>query len=235
MSAKPNTFILVHGAWHGAWCWEEVSGYLSANGHTVKTPTLAGLGERSDEDPTRITLATHVQDIIGTIDSIDTADIVLVGHSYAGFPMSVAASERAEKIGQLIYLDAFLPSPGQSFIDVIGVQDINTIAEDGYVAPMLSPTELGLIDPVQIRYVASQLTDQPAQTLSEAAEFDAVTLERLDRHFIHTSTAFDSERQRAGELGFSIHEIHGAGHDSMITTPRKLASLLARLGSTPTH
>jgi pimeloyl-ACP methyl ester carboxylesterase len=77
----PKTFVLVHGAWHGGWCWRRVAELLQKRGHTVFTPTMTGLGERSHLIDRKVNLATHVRDIVNVIKWEGLNDIVLVGHS----------------------------------------------------------------------------------------------------------------------------------------------------------
>src|SRR5882724_5080715 len=80
--ADPKTFLLVHGAWHGGWCWRRVADRLTARGHTVFTPTLTGLGERSHLLGAGIGLSTHVADVVNVVKWERLTDVVLVGHSY---------------------------------------------------------------------------------------------------------------------------------------------------------
>src|SRR5467141_778863 len=96
-SAK--TYVLVHGAWHGGWCWRRVSDLLEKRGHKVFTPTLTGLGERSHLLNGGIGLATHVTDIVNVVKWEDLNDVVLVGHSYAGFVISGVAEQVPLAIG----------------------------------------------------------------------------------------------------------------------------------------
>ena len=79
-----KTFVLVHGIWHGGWCWSRLAGILRARGHTVSTPTLTGLGERSHLLSRGITLTTFVTDIVNHLDWDDLRDVILVGHSFGG-------------------------------------------------------------------------------------------------------------------------------------------------------
>src|SRR5437868_7491531 len=88
MSARP--MVLVHGAWHGAWCWQTAADLLRAHGHHVVTPTLAGLGERAHLLSNEITLDTHIADIVEVFEREDLQDAVLVAHSYGGWPTSGA-------------------------------------------------------------------------------------------------------------------------------------------------
>src|SRR5437016_8609397 len=88
-----KTFVLVHGAWHGGWCWRRVSDRLEKSGHKVFTPTMTGLGERSHLLDPKINLATHVSDIVNVIKWEGLSDIVLVGHSYGGMIISGVAEQ----------------------------------------------------------------------------------------------------------------------------------------------
>lgn len=89
--ANTKTFVLVHGAWHGGWCWRRVADLLGAKGHKVYTPTLTGLGERFHLLSGMITLDTHITDIANAFEWESLQDVVLVGHSYGGFVISGVA------------------------------------------------------------------------------------------------------------------------------------------------
>ena len=103
------TYVLVHGAWHGGWCWRRVAPALRAQGHEVWTPTMTGLGEREHLHPESVNLSTHVTDIVKVLEFEDLRDVVLVGHSYGGFVVTGVAAEAADRIRHLVYLDAFVP------------------------------------------------------------------------------------------------------------------------------
>src|ERR1700757_4266125 len=94
-----KTFVLVHGAWHGGWCWRRVSDLLEVKGHKVFTPTLTGLGERSHLLSRDINLDTHVADIVNVIKREGLNDICLVAHSYGGFPASGALEQIGDRVG----------------------------------------------------------------------------------------------------------------------------------------
>src|SRR4051795_5575753 len=83
-AANPTTFVLVHGAWHGGWCWQRVIDRLTAQGHRVFAPTLTGVCERSHLDSPSVNLSTHISDVVNEIQWKDLENVVLVGHSYAG-------------------------------------------------------------------------------------------------------------------------------------------------------
>lgn len=113
------TFVLVHGAWHGGWCWRDTARALRAAGHTVFTPTHTGLGERAHQNGEAITLETHIRDVVGCIEAEELDDIVLCGHSYGGMVITGVADRMPERIRALVYLDAFLPENGDSLIGLL--------------------------------------------------------------------------------------------------------------------
>jgi pimeloyl-ACP methyl ester carboxylesterase len=104
---KPGTYVLVHGAYHGAWCWKDVAAMLRAQGHTVYTPTQTGLGERSHLIGFHPTLDTFIEDVTRVIEMEELNDIVLVGHSFAGSTISGVADRLPGRIRRLVYLERF--------------------------------------------------------------------------------------------------------------------------------
>src|SRR5512139_3985506 len=112
-----RTFVLVHGAWHGGWCWRRVGDLLRGRGHTVFAPSLTGLGDRAHLFSKDVSLQTHVQDILSVVESEELRDFVLVGHSYGGLVVSGVADILRERVSHYVYLDATVPpdmSPGAS-------------------------------------------------------------------------------------------------------------------------
>lgn len=85
-----GVYVLVHGAWHGGWCWSRVAALLRERGHVVHTPTLNGLGDRSHHAHKDVDLAAHIRDVVAALVAEDVADAVLVGHSYGGMVTSGA-------------------------------------------------------------------------------------------------------------------------------------------------
>src|SRR5579871_5059161 len=82
-----KTFVLVHGAWHGGWCWRRVADLLEKSGHKVYTPTLTGVADRSHLLSKSITLDTHILDVANLMEWEDLQNVVLCGHSYGGWPI----------------------------------------------------------------------------------------------------------------------------------------------------
>ena len=112
------TFVLVHPAWFGGWCWKKVSPLLHARGHAVHTP-LTGLGERVHLARPEVGLDTHVDDVVNLLTYEDLHDVVLVGTSSGGVVITGVVDRVPERIGHLVYLDAFVPEDGQSMLDII--------------------------------------------------------------------------------------------------------------------
>src|SRR5215471_17762390 len=112
-----TTYVLVHGAWHGGWCWRKVRDALERSGAEVYTPTLTGLGERAHLASKDIGLDTHVADVLGVLEGEDLSEVVLVGHSYSGMVVTAVADRAADRVARLVYLDAVVPNDGQCLYD----------------------------------------------------------------------------------------------------------------------
>ena len=113
------TFVLVHGGWHGSWCWKRVRKALQARRHDVFTPTLTGVGKRSHLLSPDVNLHTHVTDVVNLIRWEELSGVVLCGHSYGGCVITGVADRLSDRIAALVYLDAFVPEDGQSLFDIL--------------------------------------------------------------------------------------------------------------------
>jgi pimeloyl-ACP methyl ester carboxylesterase len=113
------TFVLVHGAGTGGYIWRRVLPFLRTAGHEVYAPTLTGTGERLHLAGPEIGLEVHIQDVAGVLEWEDLYDVALVGHSYGGMVISGVAERMPERLGRLIYLDAFVPRDGESMLDQV--------------------------------------------------------------------------------------------------------------------
>jgi pimeloyl-ACP methyl ester carboxylesterase len=97
------TFVLVHGGWHGGWCWREVAPLLRQAGHTVPAPTLTGLGERAHLLASGVDLDLHARDIVNVLEYEGLADVVLVGHSHGDMVVSAVAGRAIGRLARLVY------------------------------------------------------------------------------------------------------------------------------------
>ena len=136
--APHRTYVIVHGAWGGAWDWRGVDSALTVHGNKVYRVTLTGLGERVHLASPSISLTTHIADVANFLRFENLHDVILVGHSYGGMVITGAADQVADRIHRLVYVDAFLPDSGES-LAMLAVAGFNTMVvanvKDGMVVP----------------------------------------------------------------------------------------------------
>ena len=103
-------FVLMHGAWHGGWCWHPLIKVWRSRGHAVSAPTLAGMAD--DRPCGDVDLSTHVDDVAALLEARNLRDVTLVGHSYAGLVITGVGGRMPDRVARLIYLDAFVGKIG---------------------------------------------------------------------------------------------------------------------------
>jgi len=181
------TFVLVHGGWMGGWSWRDVAPPLRRLGHEVHTPTLTGLGDRADLLTGDVSAETHARDVAEVLYFEDVRDAVLVGHSYAGVVVTLAAERCPERIGHLVYLDAMVPDDGQRLVDIMPTEAVQWIRSQrrGSVwthPPMAMALEgAGGADP---SWFADRLVPQPANDVEVPIRLPARAAERLRRTYV---------------------------------------------------
>jgi pimeloyl-ACP methyl ester carboxylesterase len=109
-----TTYVLVPGACHGAWCFDDLGGPLRSRGHRVLAITLTGIAERAHLLHAGVNLETHIADVIAELAVHHVSDAVLVGHSYGGMVITAVADRVPRQVNSLAYLDAFVPRDGES-------------------------------------------------------------------------------------------------------------------------
>jgi pimeloyl-ACP methyl ester carboxylesterase len=158
-------FVLVHGAWHGGWCWRDVGAALRTAGHQVFTPTLTGLGERAHLLNPDVRLSTFIRDICAVIEAEELHEVVLVGHSFAGPVITGVADLMPQRLGQLIYLDALIVQSGQSALSILPLdvqtERSRTIDHEGLRMAIPSADKFGVFEPDQVAWLTRQLTPHP--------------------------------------------------------------------------
>ncbi len=220
-----KTFVLVHGAWHGGWCWRRVADRLTAAGHRVFTPTLTGLGERSHLLGPSVNLSTHVTDIVNVLRWEELGEVVLCGHSYGGMVVTGVADLVPERIATLVYLDAFVPENGQSMQD-LRPREIGP----GLTMPPI-PAETFRVNAADRAWVDRECTPQPVQCITEklalSGAYRAVQRRVYIRAADYPSPAFEPTYERLrSDPGWTVHRLP-CGHDVMVDMPDALAELLA--------
>jgi len=236
---KKATFVLVHGAWHGGWCWKKVIPLLKAAGHNVYTPTLTGLGERSHLLNQQVDLNTHIQDIAAVLEYEDLHDVILVGHSYAGAVITGVADKVSKRIGQVVYLDAFLPENGKSirdYADKEGQEWMDQLVQtkgDGWRFPCplaVSKDFLGVTDPIDLAWMAPRIGDQPYKTLTQPLQLTFVNSDKsFKRTYVQLTEEFAEHAGRAKSEGFRFFQMLTGGHDAMVTKPKELVQIFNEL------
>jgi pimeloyl-ACP methyl ester carboxylesterase len=209
-----TTFVLVHGAWHGGWCWDRVAPLLRRAGHEVHAPTLTGLSERGHLLSPLVGLDTHVEDVVRLIDVLGLADVVLVGHSYAGQVVTAVADRRPQAVARRVHLDAF----EQGF---------------GWLVPVRKLSVLGVTEQADVDWLLPKLTPHPWKTYTDPLRLTGA-VEDVPASFVECVSwmrVFAGQAERARERGWPVHEL-ATGHEAMVTAPEELAGALLEIAGT---
>lgn len=233
-----SALVLIHGAWHGAWCWRRVLPGLRAAGHEAHAVTLTGVGERAHLLRPDLRLRDHIADVLGLIDAEELGDdLVLVGHSYGGLVMTGVADAllaRGLKPRHLVYVDAVTPHPGESWSSQHAPETVRARLEAAAQRPdgAMPPPDAAVfgLDGADRDWVNRRQTPQPAGVYQDRLDFDAARIATLPRTFIDCTApalptiAVMRERVRR-EPGWQVVEL-ATGHDPMISAPEALVTLL---------
>jgi pimeloyl-ACP methyl ester carboxylesterase len=228
-----HTFVLVHGAWHGGWCWQRVADRLRGSGHVVFTPTLTGLGERAHLLRAGIDLTTHITDVVNVMKWEGLTDIVLCGHSYGGFVISGVAEQMAPVIRSLVFLDAFVPGNGESVQDLTGpaVKDgIVAALQRGDIAIAPRAAEAFGVNEADRTWVDRLCVGQPIATFTDKIVLTGAR-ERIARKSYIRAKSYANpgfDRALAAAQADSSWRTYGVpcGHDVMVDMPERLAEIL---------
>ena len=235
-------FVLVHGAWHGGWCWQRVTKALQQQGQRVHAVTLTGLGERAHLLAPGITLDTHIDDVISAIEVEELSDVVLAVHSYAGMIGTAVADRLGKRLRHLVYVDAVLPKPGESWSSTQSAatqqQRLSAAqASTRFSFPPPDPEVFGLHD-ADRAWVKRRQTPHPGNTYQATLDFDVQRVAAVPRTFVSCTepalATIDPSRLRAKDPKFwdgawlpnsKFVEIK-TGHDPMISEPQALTKIL---------
>lgn len=233
-----SALVLIHGAWHGAWCWRRVLPGLRAAGHGAHAVTLTGVGERAHLLRPDLRLRDHIADVLGLIDAEELGDdLVLVGHSYGGLVMTGVADAllaRGLKPRHLVYVDAVTPHPGESWSSQHAPETVRARLEAAAQRPdgAMPPPDAAVfgLDGADRDWVNRRQTPQPAGVYQDRLDFDAARIATLPRTFIDCTApalptiAVMRERVRR-EPGWRVVEL-ATGHDPMVSAPEALVAQL---------
>lgn len=234
-SGSPTkTFVLVHGAWHGGWCWERVVALLTDKGHRTYAPTLTGLAERAHLLSRDITLATHVADVVDLIRAERLTDIVLVGHSYGGFVISGVAEQ--VPVASIVFLDAFVPDNGQCLLELTAPATravIEAALQRGDMAVPPRPAEFFKVNEKDRAWVDTMCTPHPIATMTDRLALtdarDRIARRTYIRAKDYPNPGFDAALAKAkADPAWGVYEAP-CGHDVMVDLPQRLAEILVEV------
>jgi len=228
-----STFVLVHGAHHGGWCWSRVAGLLRAAGHAVFTPTLTGFGERAHLLTADVVPAVLVQDVVAVLECEELDDVLLVGHSFGALVALGVADRVPSRLRALLLLDGVVVEPGEPGFaglpaDVVAAR---IAAADGLTYPAPSPPVFGVADPADRAWLARRLTPQPLRAYTEPFGLRAPLGNGLPIRYVACTApaypAVHSAHAIARREGWDFGELATA-HDAMVTAPELTADELLR-------
>lgn len=228
-------FVLVHGAWHGGWCWHGVAETLRERGHCVTTPTQTGLGERSHLLSPAVDFNTFVQDLTNHLLFENLREAVLVGHSFGANVVAATVDRLPGRVARLIFLDGFLPESGRSAFEqlpaditrrrILAAQQ----SSGGLTIPIPDVVLFGLKDDQQQRDVADRLTPHPMQTYQTKIRLDGPLGNGVPCDYIQCTRprypGTENSLAAVHRRGWPVHEL-AYGHDAMLEAPVATADLL---------
>jgi pimeloyl-ACP methyl ester carboxylesterase len=234
-----KNYVLVHGAYHGAWCWKDVASGLTALGHKVATPTWTGLGERSHLLRFGPTLETFIDDVAQVIHFEDLRDVILVGHSFAGSVVSAIADRMPERLRHLVYLDALVLRSGESSASrsperIAAYRALALASDDPLGIPPADPVHFGITDPRQVAWVKPRLTPHPLQTYYDKLNLQHPLGNGVPVTYIACSKPYFASTALSREIAQAMPDWAylsiPTGHDAMVLMPGELTEMLAALG-----
>jgi pimeloyl-ACP methyl ester carboxylesterase len=233
------TFVLVHGAWHGGWCYRDVARLLRKAGHDVFAPTLTGVGERQHLAGMAIGLSTHIEDVASVIVCEELRDVILCGHSYGGMVVTGVADRMPDNVKAIMYLDAFVPESGKSLWDYMADPEkafyLTGAAGNGGVAMTPVPAEVFAVK--DAAWVNRRCVPHPLATFLEPIRLSRPPFAG-PKFYVYAEgwgqtgpilTPFKQFCERLqGQPGWVVHKT-SVGHGVMVDDPDGLARLLLAL------
>lgn len=231
------TFVLIHGAWEAGWVWRETAAHLRAAGHEVFAPSLTGLGERAHLAAPDVDLETHIADVLGVLQWERLANVTLVGHSYGGVVVTGVADRAHERIGSLIYLDAFVPGDGQALTDLIpperaaGMRRMAKAEGEGWSLPLAAAPVGHVSDPEVTSLLQALCVAQPFAAMTQKLDLSG-DIEKVDKKAFVLAASYQRSpfrrfAEQARERGWPVEELP-THHFTMLSMPRETADMLAR-------
>lgn len=229
-----SPYVLVHGAYHGGWCWRRVAPRLRAAGHEVFAPTLTGFGERAHLLTADVGPATLVQDVVAVLECEELTGVVLVGHSFGALVALGVAARVPERLARVVLLDGLVAEPGQpgfAALPPAAAAGRIAAAAGGLSFPAPEPAVFGVTEPDDVAWLGRRLTPQPLRSYAEPFERGAVLGNGVPVGYICCTAPpypnVHSAHAIAHREGWAWSEL-AAGHDAMVTAPEPTAAELLR-------
>lgn len=226
-STKP-TIVIVHGAWGGSWAFRKVEALLREKGFNVYRPQLTGLGERVHLSRPDIGLSTHLDDVVNMILFEDLHDIILMGHSYGGMVITGVADRVPDRIRRLVYVDAFVPSDGESVMSFVGTRGdwLKPMIKGDYIVPVwVKPDQP---PPHDVPQPLKTFTEPIALKNKAALQLPATYILTVDAGKEAKDDDFFAQAQRAKERGWPVLQLT-ADHNAQWSAPEALVEMLAHV------
>ena len=231
-----KTFVLVHGSYHGGWCWRRVADILEGRGHEVYAQSLTGLGDRSHLLSKGVDLETHIADIANLVMWEDLKDICLVAHSYAGFPATGALEHIHNRVGSIVWLDAFIPKNGQKQIDyasAFGRESMLKALAKGEFSIKPPPAKAFSVSEKDYAWLDSKMTPHPIGTAMQAIRLTGKIQTIARKTFIrvphYVQPSFDKALAECqADKSWQTIVNQTSGHDVMVDQPEWLADVLIK-------
>lgn len=234
---KPH-FLLIHGAWHGGWVWNEISEILRYHRYSVSTPTLTGLGEKKHLLSSKITIETFIEDVVNHIIFENLNNIILVGHSFAGSVISGVADRLKDRIQKLIYFDAMILIDGQKPFDITPKETVEQRIElakkfgNNISIPAPSADAFGVFDIKKSLLLEEKLTPHPLSAFQSKLILKNEVGNGIPLSYIFCTKpvykSLESSREVVRKMKWPIFELN-AGHDAMLTHPKETLNLLMKI------
>ena len=234
---KPH-FLLIHGAWHGGWVWNEISDILRYQRYSVSTPTLTGLGEKKHLLSSKITIETFIEDVVNHIIFENLNNIILVGHSFAGSVISGVADKLKDRIQKLIYFDAMILIDGQKPFDISPKETVEQRIElakkfgNNISIPAPSADAFGVFDIKKSLLLEEKLTPHPLSAFQSKLILKNEVGNGIPLSYIFCTKpvykSLESSREVVRKMKWPIFELN-AGHDAMLTHPKETLNLLMKI------
>lgn len=230
-------FVLVHGMWHGGWCWERLAPILRAAGHEIHAPTLVGLAERAAMRSDDIDLNKHVQEIVDLCEAENLRDVILVGHSLGGFMAPIVADRIPERIAHIVNLDGIIPEKGKTCKEMMpdywsDFRNRASASGDEWWVPPVIEWTFG-VSGADLEWMQSKLTPHPLKTWTTVVNLSNPAAQSIPSTFVlctdgMTEKDIAAEEKKFTGLGMNFRSLP-TGHDAMITMPNELAKILLEL------